>query len=125
MIWKKIKYILLFVFIILGIYSAVIIVYFGKNLQPIVIEQLNKTIETRIDVNNISVSPFQHFPKVSIIFHETVVYGSDGDTLASVEETGFNFNVWDIIQKKYQIKAIVLKNSKINIKDNNYQIFKP
>jgi hypothetical protein len=125
MIWKKIKYILLFVFIILGIYSAVIIVYFGKNLQPIVIEQLNKTINTKIDVNSISISPFKHFPKVSIIFHETVVYGSDGDTLASVEETGFNFNVWDIIQKKYQIKAIVLKNGKINIKDNNYQIFKP
>ena len=141
--WKYIKRISLsiFIFFLLLIGSAVVIVYFYQDsIKKLIIKQINKQLTTEIQVKEVEISVFRKFPDISLMFTDVTakdaiksvntclppacpVGRADKEgNLLKAEEIYLQFSIWDLYIKNYRIKKIEVKNAIINLvvfKDGN------
>jgi len=140
---KLIKWILTFfiVVVVLVIGAGAIITYFYKDeVVGLVVDEINKNLQTQVDVKEISFTVFKHFPDASLIFSHVLVHspkdfssrgfhGINTDTLLFSENLSLDFNLIDIIKKKYNFHRIGIENGRFNLfidkqGKNNLNIFK-
>ncbi len=137
-IWKFIKNLLFWTFFIslfIITLSTVLLKIFEDDIEQYAINELNKHINTQVDVEDISMSILKSFPYASINFHKVFIKDSyenikSDDTLFYAKDLYFNFNVLDIISENYSVKDIQTQNAILKIKtsadgDVNYNITKP
>ena len=105
--------IIIFSVFILGIVFAYI---YEDEIKDITIKQINKSINTKIVVENIDLSLFSQFPKASLKFNKVNIIskGSDSITIIKADKIFLNFDVIDIINGDYNLDNIVIDNAVIN-----------
>ncbi|MCD6367142.1 MAG: hypothetical protein J7L46_06355, partial [Bacteroidales bacterium] len=141
---KKIFKWLLILFVIIAVLivgTGAVITYFYKDeVVGLVIDEINKSLQTQVDVKEISFTVFKHFPDASLVFDEVLVhspknfsgkdfYRINTDTLLFAKNLSLDFNLIDIIKKKYSFHRIGIESGKINLfiaksGKNNLDIFK-
>ena len=97
------------------IYKDAIVAYF--------LSESNKYIATPIDVKKINVSIFSQFPSISVDLHQVTVKESSHDhkaILGYADLISVAFNPIDILNKKYAIQGIHIKNAEVNLRIDKY-----
>ncbi|MDG1720859.1 MAG: hypothetical protein P8I31_06365 [Bacteroidia bacterium] len=62
---KTLKILVAVLLIFVGI-SAALFFYFQKNIQPILVAEINKSLAVRVSVDEITVTRIQDFPKIGV-----------------------------------------------------------
>lgn len=126
---KAIKIVLI---VLISIISATIITgitvgyFYGDSIQKIAINELNKNLKTKVNIENIDISFLENLPYVSIILDNVYVESVKGksnysfkdintDTLLFAEKLSLNFNLFKAIKNDYDLNKVVIENGKLNI----------
>lgn len=104
----------------------------NKNqIKKYAIDQLNAQLDAKITINNIDITLFKHFPKVSLDMHLVRITDptQPHKFLLQAEHVYIGFNFYDIIRKQYSIKLIAIDSAQLNLYTNlegksNFNIFK-
>jgi len=131
---------LLIALLLLAITGVVVVKFYGDQLQTFVMEQVNQKLDSKVDVEEVSVRIFHKFPYTSIVLRDVTVWSShnfnirefDGkgaDTLMTAELVGVSFNPFSLIRKNYNISHLEVSNGILHIYTNrsgegNYRILR-
>ena len=135
---KFIKYLVFWTFFIslfIVTLSTVLIKIYEDDIEQYAITEINKHLNTKVDVQDIELSMFNNFPYASLDFQKVLIHDAyenieSEDTLLFTQNLYFSFNVWDIWNENYTIKNVQAKDGVLKIKtakdgDVNYLITKP
>ena len=127
---KAFKILVSILLVFIGI-STALFFYFQKNIQPILISEINKSLAVRVGVDDITVTRIQDFPKIGIRLTNISIDESTSfykDKLIQADELNLFVNLIELYQGKYVIDEISIRGGIINIVDhentNNYEIIK-
>ena len=137
---RKIITILILLFITLVI-AGVAVTYIYKDEVIILLKkELNKNLETTINVESIDFSVLKKFPFAAVQFNNVTALSKKGfadkadfsvnaDTLFTFETLFLEFNIIDLFNKKYRIKRLDARKGKMYLLINkagkeNYHIWK-
>jgi hypothetical protein len=135
--------------------TGIFIQYFYEDtVKSIIISQLNKRLNCRIDVSDIEFSIFKRFPYASVHFIDATVYDAYPDSAAlkaqeenlkrkhplkpvfadsvlmKAKDVYLQMSVWDLLFGEYRVKRIEVDDASLQIKifpdgHANYDIVKP
>lgn len=126
--WSGITFILLLIAIIL------IPIFFKDKLKDMVINEVNKSLNAKLELDDFDLTLLSTFPNLSVQLHGTRLKGLndfEGVTLADVKTVRADVGLWDVIKgETISIDAIYLKEPKIDVRvlydgKANYDIVKP
>ena len=133
MLNKLIKYIgitSLIIALLLGL-TALYLILNKEQIKQYALAELNKELDAKITVNQIDISLFSQFPKVSLALHDVLVADATrpGKHLIEAEYVYAGFNLLDVIRKNYKIRLITIENGQIDLFINqegnhNFKLFK-
>jgi hypothetical protein len=86
------------------------------------VEEVNKSISTPIEVEKINISILEHFPSISIDLTKVTIkdsYEENKGILGRASKISFSFKLTDLINKKYLIRAMHIRDADINLIINN------
>jgi hypothetical protein len=96
--------------------------YYEDTVKKIIIEQLNKSLNTEIQVGEIEFSIFRKFPFASVNFYDAVALDAtpwvdkeNKGKLMEAEEVYLQLSLLDLLFGKYRLKRIELVDAKVNI----------
>jgi len=125
---KILKYtsiIFLILVVIFASASYFIALKYEKEITAAVIGELNKQIETEVEVDDINFSILRDFPMASLEFSNVFIHSTKGflkhnpkkDTLIWAKRMSLNFNLIDIYNGNYVLSQMQLKNAivKMNV----------
>ena len=138
------EYLLAFLAIILllfSIASVIVVKYYGEELQEYVMEQINQRLDTKAQMEEVTVKVFHKFPNTSLVLQNVVVWsstncnirefeGSGADTLLTAETVSISFNLLSMIRKKFEIRQVEISQGSFRLLtdsqgEGNYRITKP
>lgn len=134
-LWRFIIFFfILFVTVVGG--GAVAGYYYQDEVKEYVIEELNKHLNTQliIDGKDIDFTVLKSFPYASLDFKNVkaleVIENKKKDTLFKAGKISLQFNLVDIIRKKYHVKKIKIDDVVVKIRidkngKDNYHFWKP
>lgn len=127
---KAFKVLVTVLLILIGI-STALFFYFQKNIQPILISEINKSLAVRVGVDEITVTRIQDFPKIGVRLTNISIDESSSfynEKLIQADELNLFVNLIELYQGKYVIDEISIRGGIINVVDhensNNYEIIK-
>ena len=122
-----------------AIASVVVVKFHGDDLKSFVLQQINDRLDSKVDVDEISVRMFRKFPNTSIQLKHVTVWSShrfntrdfDGpgaDTLMTAAYINVRFNLLGLIRKKYNIRQLEIGEGILHLYTDregeiNYQVF--
>ncbi len=118
-LWRKVlKYALITLSTFTGlilIACILIPVFFEDEVKGLFIKELNKNLATEVSVQeeDIELSLFRHFPEASVVFHNVGIresFSHSGKNFLQAEEISLLFNIRNILNGKYTIHNILIKN---------------
>ena len=139
---KTLKYLIISILsiIILLLLSIIILTYaYEKEIKQLVLSRINSYLNTEIKVNEINFSIIKSFPEATIILNNVLIKSSNTynkkdfktstDTLLKANKLFLQFNLIDILKKKYTLQTIKLYDANIltcydKKGKNNFSIFK-
>jgi hypothetical protein len=109
-----------------AILGVVMVKFHGDDLKSFVLQQINERLDTKVDVDEITVSMFRKFPNTSIQLRHVTVWSShqfnsrdfDGpgaDTLMTAAYINVRFNLLSLIRKKYNIKHLEIREGTLHL----------
>lgn len=112
--------------LLLAIAGVVVVKFYGDDLQTYVMDQVNNRLDSKIDVEEISVKVFYKFPNTSIILSDITLWsshnfsasdfdGAGADTLLTAESVSVTFNLFGLIRKKYNIRQLEINNGILHL----------
>ena len=113
MILKGVKKIFLILFIItlliIGFLFSISRLY-EQEINKLALEQLNKQLVQPIAVDKIELSAFSHFPSISLEFSNLIIKDPlfTNDTLIFANKAYLNFDTYDLLNKKYIVRKLIL-----------------
>ncbi len=129
----------LIVMLLLAIAGVVVVKFYGDDLKTFVMEQINHRLDSKVDVDEITVRVFQKFPNTSIQLKNVTVWsthnfnardfkGPGADTLLSATNINVTFNLIGLIRKKYNIRQLEIREGILHLYTDldgevNYKIF--
>lgn len=154
---KRLRKVAITLAVLLGLAggTGIFIEYFYEDtVKGIIISQLNKRLNCRIDVKDIEFSIFEKFPFASVHFIDATVYDANRDTttldasevkklksaksramagdsiLMKAGDVYLQMSVWDLIFGEYRIQRVEVSDARLQIRvfpDGyaNYDILKP
>jgi len=133
---RTIKYIAIIAFalLIIIIGSGVIVSsFFGTEIKKVILAELQRNLTTEFHVEeDFNFSVIKNFPEASLEFSAVRIQSSlpdDTTIFLKANTLSLQFNIWDLVNKKYDIKTLVLENGAFNIEitntgSKNYNIWK-
>jgi len=136
--WKKrlVRFVKWFFGILLTLVLLIsfLLYVFKDDIINYAISEINKTLKTKVEVDEIDITFWATFPNLSLDFNEVFIqdafpYATRKDTLLYTEQIRLKFSPMDIWNEKYHVKKIDIKPGTIKLKvdkkgDVNYDIFK-
>lgn len=128
------------VFGLIIILTIIVNFMFKDQLIRIVIEQLNKQVDAKINIAKVDLSIWRSFPNISVRFDDVYAQSSNKfrasgkieypDTLLTASEVFFEFNVLKLLRSQYELKKVYIKDGYVKLKVDklgnlNYDIIKP
>lgn len=124
---RRLKIIGIIASILIGIVVIMGIIFttlYKDEVERFIIEQINNSVNTKIDVKEVSFSVFKKFPYASLEFTkvtaEEVTENTKKGTLFSAESIFLQFNVIDILNDNYTIKKIHVNDGIVNLQIDKY-----
>ncbi|MEA3462064.1 MAG: AsmA-like C-terminal region-containing protein [Bacteroidota bacterium] len=130
---------MLIVLLLLAITSVVMVKFYGNDLKAFVMEQINDRLDSKVDVDEITVKVFHKFPNTTIQLKNVTVWsthnfntrnfnGPGADTLLSAKNINVSFNLLSLIRKKYNIRQLEIREGILHLYTDlegevNYQVF--
>ncbi|MDX2431168.1 MAG: AsmA family protein, partial [Bacteroides sp.] len=137
------EYFLAFVLIVLlliTITGVVVVKFYGDELQEHVMELVNQRLDTKAEVEEVSVRVFHKFPNTSIILENVTIWSSHNcnifefeqagaDTLLTARSISVSFNLLSMIRKKFEIKQVEIREGSLQLLtdskgEGNYKLSK-
>ncbi len=125
--------------LLMAIASVVAVKFYGNELKVFVMDQINERLDSKVDVDEIKVKVFHKFPNTSIQLQNVTVWsthnfnsrdfnGPGADTLLSARYVNVSFNLLGLIQKKYNIRQLDIREGVLHLYTDpegeaNYKIF--
>lgn len=125
--------------LVTAIAGVVVVKFHGEELEAYFMDELNETLDTNVDVEDISVKVFHAFPNTSIVLENITVWsshhfnrrafeGSSADTLATAERISVSFNLLGMIRKRFNIRGIEIRKGSLHLLTDrtgevNYRMF--
>lgn len=104
--------------IVLAIALTTLTWIYRDNIKSLFIQELNKNLKTETVIGDIGVNFFRNFPKVAVTLNDVVVIEAaakiEKDTLLNARRVYFQFNIFDIIKKQYNIKQLEISLAEFN-----------
>ena len=133
MVLRIIKYIIsilaLIILLIFGVLFSVIKLY-DKEIKDIALKQINNQLISPMIIQNLELSAFNYFPAISLQFSNLLIKDplANNDTLLFAKNAFLNFDAYDLINKKYIVRKLVLKNGSLAAKvssdgKENFDVF--
>lgn len=133
MVIRIIKYIIsilaLIILLIFGVLFSVIKLY-DKEIKDIALKQINNQLISPMIIQNLELSAFNYFPAISLQFSNLLIKDplANNDTLLFAKNAFLNFDAYDLINKKYIVRKLVLKNGSLAAKvssdgKENFDVF--
>ncbi len=137
--FKRFFIILILVILFIAGTGVVLTFIYSDEIKQFAIKQLNSYLNTEVQVKDVDFSIFRKFPDATIILNDVVVKSSNTynkkdfkiatDTLLKAKTIYLQFDLWDALHKKYNLRAIQLDRAHallcIDKKGkNNFTIFK-
>lgn len=107
---------------------------FKDDIIDYAIGEINKTLKTKVEVDEIDITFWATFPNLSLDFNEVFIQdalpnATRKDTLLYTEQIRLKFSPMDIWNEKYNVKKIDIKPGTLQLKVDkkgrvNYDIFK-
>lgn len=135
----------IFGIVLLSVFATAILIgiFYGDEIQKLLLDNINKNLNSEIKVGKIEFSVISHFPYASVELNNVVAKdamqaptgkGSAGktnspDTLLKAEKLSLLFNLMGVFSKDVSVRKIILKNGAINIRifengTDNYHFWK-
>lgn len=127
------------ILLLLTIASVVVVKFYGDDLKSYVMEQINNRLDSKVDVEEITVKVFQKFPNTSIHLQNVTIWsshsfntrdfnGPGADTLLYAESINISFNLIGLIRKSYNVKQLEIKDGTLHLYtdlegEGNYRVF--
>ena len=135
MVIRIIKYIVsilaLIILLVFGVLFSVIKLY-DKEIKDIALKQINNQLISPMIIEDIELSAFNYFPAISLQFSNLLIKDpmANNDTLLFATNAFLNFDAYDLINKKYIVRKLVLKNGSLTAKvstdgKENFNVFVP
>ncbi len=129
---RKIFFSLLILLGVLLVSGLVVTRFFKDRLIQHLVTEINKSLNTPVNVEKIDMSLFHHFPRVSFRFHDIDIRDSfpgNDSSLVRAEVLDMSFNPLDAAFGDMVVDRIYLKNATIMLRmdkagEINYRIFK-
>jgi len=131
---KRIVLALLFLLLLVAGTLVVIAFAYENEVKGYMIQRLNKNLKTKVIVNNkdIQFTLLKNFPYASLDFKKVIMLEAPisnskpdkkgnakflkQDTLFSLNDLSLQFNILDILQKRYVVKKVSAENGKVKLR---------
>jgi len=103
--------------VLIGI-AASILYSQQRRLVGLAVKELNKQLPGELVVGGSNISPFRNFPYISIRLQDVQFYRNKrktGKPIYEAERMYVGFSLPDILQQKYHVKVIFLKNGHLDL----------
>lgn len=112
--------------LLLAITGVVVVKFYGDDLKSYVMDQVNNRLDSKVDVENVSVKVFHKFPNTSIVLRDITIWSSHNfntadfeglgaDTLLTSEKISISFNLLALIRKRYNIRQLEITNGTLHL----------
>ncbi|HRY31539.1 MAG TPA: AsmA-like C-terminal region-containing protein [Bacteroidales bacterium] len=107
--------------------------WYGEQIQTVFVAQLNKRLASEISVREIRFSLFRQFPYATLDFTDLTALDATvkkkKDTLLQASSLQLHFNLWQLLQKKYVIRRLDLRQASLTLRiyqdlSDNYHFWK-
>lgn len=107
--------------------------FYGDDVKQLLLSNINRNLNTEIQVEKINFSILSHFPFASVelenVMAKDAIQQAEKDTLLKAQKISLLFNLMGIFSKDVSIKKIILKNAMVNIRVDeggqpNYRFWK-
>lgn len=106
--------------------------YNQDQLIDKILSEVNKSIQTPVEVGAIDINWWTDFPNISLRFQNVFIEESlerSSFPLAKLEELALSFNTLDFLKGDYSFEKIILKRGEVTIRttrtgERNYDIIK-
>jgi uncharacterized protein involved in outer membrane biogenesis len=129
---KKFLKIALVLFTVFILAVAGVALYFQKNIKPILVSEINKTLAVEVAVDEISLSGLRDFPNLGIKLTNVSINESTPyykEKLLQAGELNLFVDIWKLYKGVYVIDKVLLRDGKLRVADlnngTNYDITKP
>lgn len=106
-------------FMVLLVVSAFVIVYFFEDdIKKYAVEQINKEVNTKIEVKDIKLSLFKKFPMASLEFIDVKcleVTPNPDHNILEAKSVFLEFSIWDIFRGKYKFTKLSIENGFVDL----------
>ena len=128
---KRFLKITAFILLLLILVAGGTAFYFYKNIKPILVTEINKTLAVKVEVADISISGIKDFPNLGIKFSDVSIEESTkfyGKKLLQAKELNLFIDVMKLYKGEYVIDGVTLRSGSLNVadlhKNTNYDITK-
>ncbi len=113
-------------FLLSFIAGVVIAKFYGDDLQEHAMELLNEQLDTKVTVEEIGISIFKNFPNTSLYLKNVVIWSGHAfnrdeflnmspDTLITATRVYLTFNLPDLIQGKFSIQGLEVREGMVRV----------
>ncbi|MEA3444169.1 MAG: AsmA-like C-terminal region-containing protein [Bacteroidota bacterium] len=106
--------------------TIIVVVFYGDEIEKMAIREINKKIDTDIDVGKIELSIISSFPYANLELKDVTVYSSsnfdksefwkyDRDTLLKAEQISLSFNIKSLFGNRLELRQIYIEEGKLNL----------
>lgn len=126
--------------LLLTITGVIVVKFYGDELEESVMEHLNQQLDTKAQVDEISVKVFHKFPHTSLVLKNVVLWSSHNcnirefeaigaDTLLTAKSISLSFNLIAMVRKNFEIRQVEIKDGSVQLLtdsqgEGNYKMLK-
>ncbi|MDF1571506.1 MAG: AsmA-like C-terminal region-containing protein [Bacteroidales bacterium] len=117
----------LIIFVLLSVITSIVIVkFYGDDVQEYTMDLINDQLDTKISVGEMGISVLRRFPNTSVFFNDVTVWSGHRfdrtvfgdvppDTLFVADRLYLQFNLPDLLRKKFTIKSLEAREGILRI----------
>ncbi|MDR6968698.1 hypothetical protein J2X31_002724 [Flavobacterium arsenatis] len=128
--WKKVVGLSILIPLLLFGVLCTVLVFKKDAVVAELLETLNKDFKGEIAIKSTKISPFENFPYISIDLKGLEVFETKNNSekpIVSLHDVYAGFDIWTILEGKYEVKTLKLKGGFVNIvqeQDGTFNIMK-
>lgn len=104
-------------FLVLLVAAFALPILFKGKILTLVKKGINENVNAKVDFNDLSLSLFRHFPKLSVALENISVVGTESfakDTLISAKKIDVSLNLLSVMSDNIKVAGIYLDNPRIH-----------
>jgi hypothetical protein len=116
-VFRKVTRIATVVFVALFVTLWIAGLIFEGKIKTLLLTEINKQLTVKVEVDEVTLSLFRHFPKASLRFVNVRIPSFPGDPVPMVDAQSLSlqFSILDLLRKNYTIRNVVVQNGRLSL----------